>query len=136
MIFAKVVVNMVFDEELLVDFKKKSKELQQFDNDLGVTLATESLNLFDVVLEHGRLLTLMVAIELGNVVDLDVVCDSRGQRTETSRSVTIVFTGLKVFNVVVLELFLERKIIKLAAQSELAIYLFLADVEVFDVEET
>jgi hypothetical protein len=101
-----------------------------------VTLATERLNLFDVGLEYFRVLTLMTPIELGDVVDLNVVCDSRGQRAKAGRFVTIVFTGFEVFDIVVSELFFQRKTIKLATQGKLAIYLFLTDIEVLDVEES
>jgi len=42
---------------------------------------------------------------------------------------------MQVLKVVVLQLFLKRQVVELAAKSELSIDFFLADVEVLDVEE-
>ena len=79
MVFTKVIVDMVLDEVILVDLEQKSKELQQLDHNFGVTLATECLDVIYVVLEYGRLLTMVMSVEFGNVVDLDVVRDARGE---------------------------------------------------------
>ena len=43
-----------------------------------MALPAEILDLLDVVLKHGRLSALVVPIELGEVVDLDVVDDRLG----------------------------------------------------------
>ena len=68
-----------------------------------MTLTTECLNLIDMVLEDRRVLTLMMTIKLGKIVDLNVVCDPRSERAKTSRSVTIVIARFESFDVVVLE---------------------------------
>lgn len=43
------------------------------------TYTCKTLNFFNVIFEHGWLLALVVAIKLGNVVDLDVVLDAVAQ---------------------------------------------------------
>ena len=68
-----------------------------------MTFTTESLDLVNVVLEDRRMLTLMMTVKLGKVVDLNVVRNSRSQRAKTSRSVTIVIARFESLNVVVLE---------------------------------
>jgi len=77
----------------------------------------------------------MMSVKLGKIVDLDVVRDTRCERTKTSRSITVVIPRFEIFDVVVLELFFQREVIELASQCELAVYFFLADVEVVDIEE-
>lgn len=81
------------------------------------------------------MLTLVVAIKLGKVVNLNVIRDTGCKRAKTGRSVTIVIARFKSFDIVVLESFFQRKVIELTTQSKLAVYLFLTDVEVVDVEE-
>jgi hypothetical protein len=44
-----------------------------------VALPAEVLDLLDVVSQNGRLSTLMISVELGEVVDLDIVHDRLGQ---------------------------------------------------------
>lgn len=53
----------------------------------------------------------------------------------TSGSVSIVLTTLQVIAVVVLEFLLEWQGVEFPSQGKLAVHFFLADVEVFDVEE-
>jgi hypothetical protein len=101
-----------------------------------MTLATECLDLIDVILENSGVLAFMMAIKLGKVVDLDIICDTRGKGAKTSRAVTVVIARFKSFDVMVLEPFFQRQVVKLTAESKLAVYLFLTDVEVVDVEET
>ena len=100
-----------------------------------MALATEGFDLIDVVLKDRRMLTLMMAIKLGKVVNLNVIRDTWGKRAETGRPVTIVIARFKSFDIVVLKSFFQRKVIELTTQSKLAVYLLLADVEVIDVEE-
>jgi hypothetical protein len=45
-----------------------------------MTLATELLDLIDVVLKNSGMLTLMVSIKLGKVVNLNVIRDPRCKR--------------------------------------------------------
>lgn len=52
-----------------------------------------------------------------------------------SWSVSIVLTTLQVITVVILEFLVEWQSIEFAPQGKLAVDFFLADVEVFDVEE-
>lgn len=54
----------------------------------------------------------------------------------TSWSVSVVLASLQIIAVVILEFLLEWQSIERASQGELAIDLFLADVEVLHVEET
>jgi hypothetical protein len=51
-----------------------------------VALPAEVLDLLDVVLQDGRLGTLVVSIKLGKVVNLDVVLDRLGQSVGSARS--------------------------------------------------
>jgi hypothetical protein len=101
-----------------------------------MTLATERLDLINVVLKHSGMLSLMMSIELGKVVDLDVIRDPRCKRAKTSRAVTVVIARLESFGVMVLESFFQREVVKLATQGELAVYFLLTDVEVVDIEES
>jgi hypothetical protein len=82
------------------------------------------------------MLSLMITIELGKVVDLDIIRDPRCERAKTSRAVTVVITRFESFGVMVLESFFQREVVKLAAESKLTVYFLLTDVEVVDVEET
>lgn len=136
MVFSKVIVNMILDKKLLIDFQQEGEQPQQLNHNFGMTLTTEGLDLIDVVLEDRRMFTLMMPIKLGKVVDLDVVRDTRGERAKTSRPVTIVIARFESFDVVVLEPFLQWKVVELTTQSKLAVYFLLTDVEVVDVEET
>jgi hypothetical protein len=101
-----------------------------------MTLTTEGLDLINVVLENRWMFTLMMSVKFGQVIDLDVVRDTRSKRTKTRRSVTVVIARFKSFDVVVLKPFFQWKIVKLTTQSKLAVYFFLTDVEVVDVEES
>ena len=101
-----------------------------------MTLTTKVFNLIDVILQDGGMFTLMMSIELRKVVDLDVVRDTRSKRAETSRTISVVISRFKSFDVVVLEPFLQREVVKLTAQGKLAVYFLLANVEVVDVEES
>ena len=55
--------------------------------------------------------------------------------SQSSRTVPIVLAIVQVLKVVVLQLLLKRQVVEFAAKSELSIDFFLADVEVFNVEE-
>jgi hypothetical protein len=55
--------------------------------------------------------------------------------SKSSRAVAIVLAIVQVLKVVILQLFLQRQVVELAAQSELSINFFLADAEVLDIEE-
>lgn len=61
------------------------------------------------------MLTLMMTVKLWEIVDLNVVRNSRSQRAKTSRSVAIVIARFKGLDVVVLEPFFQRKVIKFSA---------------------
>jgi hypothetical protein len=50
-----------------------------------VTLPAEVLDLLDMVLQDGRLGTLVVSIKLGKVVNLDVILDRLGQSVGSER---------------------------------------------------
>lgn len=51
-----------------------------------MALSAEVLDLLDVVLQDGRLGTLVISIKLGKVVNLDVVFDRLGQPVGSARS--------------------------------------------------
>jgi hypothetical protein len=80
-----------------------------------MTLATERLDLINMVLENSGMLTFMMSIKLGEIVNLDVIRDTRGKRAKTSRAVTVVVTRFKSFDVMVLEPFFQREVIELTA---------------------
>ena len=118
-----------------------------------MAFAAESFDFVDVILQHRRLWSLMIAIELGHVVNLDIVLDLGGETVcrsaqsaskatqqhllpQTGRSISIIFATLEVLKVVVPQLLVEWKIIELAAKGELPIHFFLANAKVLDVEET
>jgi hypothetical protein len=101
-----------------------------------MTLTTKVFNLIDVILQDGGVFTLMMSIKLRKVVDLDIVRDTRSKRAKTSRTVSVVIARFESFDVVVLEPFLQWEVVKLTAQSKLAVYFFLTNVEVVDVEES
>lgn len=80
MILALDVVLVVFDELVFVfEFKDDGEETEELHYDEVVTFPAECLDLLDVVLQNWRLSTLMVAVEFGQVVDLDVILDVLGK---------------------------------------------------------
>lgn len=75
-VFSLDVVYMVADELVLVwELEQVGEELEQFDDDLLVAFAAKGFDLFAMVLEDGWVDALVVAVEFGQVVDLDVVSD-------------------------------------------------------------
>lgn len=113
---------------------------------------TKSLDLIKVICQNRRLLSMVVSVELGNVVYLHVILDAVSKADQsvstlplpyskgvlhavTSWSVPIVLAPLQIIAVVILELLLEWQSIECTSQGKLAIDLFLGDVEVLDVEE-
>jgi hypothetical protein len=60
-------------------FEDDGEEAEKLDDDFAVAFAAEGFDLFDVVLQDGGLCTLVVAVELGEVVHLHVVFDSLGE---------------------------------------------------------
>lgn len=79
-VFAFDVVLVVFDELVFVgELENDGEETEELDDDFVVALAAESLDFFDVVLQDRRLCTLVVAVELGQVVHLDIVGDGLGE---------------------------------------------------------
>jgi hypothetical protein len=153
MVFASHVVNVILDQLILVGkLEDDGKEAEKLVHNFFVTLPAEVFDLLDMVLQNGRLSTLVVPVKFGEVVDLDVVDDrfresewsadswvllrSRSHiLPESSRAVAVVLAIVQVLEVVVLQLLLQRQVVELAAQSELSIDFFLADAEVLDVEE-
>lgn len=135
-VLALVVVRVVSDEKVLVvEFEEDGKQAQQLHHDLRVAFAAESLNLVNVVLQYSGVGARVVAVKLGDVVDLDVVDDARGQVAEAGGAVAIVLAAFEVLEVVIFELFVQRQVVEFAAQGELTVDFFLADAEVFDVEK-
>jgi hypothetical protein len=61
--------------------------------------------------------------------------EESGSHAMSSWTVPIVLASLEIVRVVVLEFLLERECIEFTTERKLAVNLFLADVEVFDVEE-
>lgn len=56
--------------------------------------------------------------------------------SQASRAVAIILSIVQILKVVELQLLLERQVVELPAQSELAVDFFLADTKVLDIEET
>lgn len=80
MILALDIVLVLLDELVFVfEFENDGKETQKLHYDKIVTFPAEGFDLFDMVFQERRLGTLVVAIELGKVVDLDVVLYSVGE---------------------------------------------------------
>ena len=52
------------------------EEAEKLDDYFVVAFSAESFDFFDVILQNRRLCTLVVAVELGDVVDLDRVGNS------------------------------------------------------------
>jgi hypothetical protein len=114
---------------------------------------TKSLDLINVIRQNRRLLSMVVSVELGYVVYLHIILDAISKAVQsastllllyskgdlhavTSWSVSVVLTTLQILAVVILELLLEWQSVECASQGELAIDLFLADIEVLHIEET
>lgn len=135
MILAKVVISVILDEEILGDFEEEGEKAEKLYHDFRVAFATEGFDFVNVVLKDGGVLTVVVAVEFGNVVDLDVVDDAGSQGAKAGGAVAVVFAGFEVFEIVVFEFLFEREVVEFATESKLAVYFLLADVEVLDVEE-
>jgi hypothetical protein len=76
MVFAFHVVNVILDQLILIGkLEDDGKEAEELIHNFCVALPAEILYLLDVVLQNGRLSTLVVSIEFGKIVDLDVVHD-------------------------------------------------------------
>ena len=77
MVFTLDVVLVLFDELIFVgEFEYDGEEAEKLDDYFVVALSAESFDFFDVILQNRRLCTLVVAVELGDVVDLDRVGNS------------------------------------------------------------
>lgn len=100
--------------------------------DRKLTYPAEILNLVNVIRDNGGLLSLVVAIKLGNVVDLNIILDTVTHADEesvtfyslrfrpfshavTGRSVSVILAVDKIIGVVILQFLLERKVIEFAA---------------------
>jgi hypothetical protein len=80
MVFAFNVVLVVSDELIFVgDFEDDGEEAEELDDDFAVAFAAEGFDFFDVVLQDGGLGTLVVAVELREVIHLHVVFDGFGE---------------------------------------------------------
>ena len=77
MVFTLDVVLVLFDELVFVgEFEYDGEEAEKLDDYFVVAFSAESFDFFDVILQNRRLCTLVVAVELGDVVDLDRVGNS------------------------------------------------------------
>ena len=77
MVFTLDVVLVLFDELIFVgEFEYDGEEAEKLDDYFVVAFSAESFDFFDVILQNRRLCTLVVAVELGDVVDLDRVGNS------------------------------------------------------------
>jgi hypothetical protein len=78
----------------------------------------------------------IVSVSLGGqLMHCESADDCENILPQSSRAVTVVLAIVQVFEVVVLELLLQRKIIELPPESKLTVDLFLADAEVLHIEE-
>jgi hypothetical protein len=91
MVFAFHVVNVILDQLVSIGkLEDDGKEAEELIHDFFVALPAEILDLLDVVLQNGRLNTLVVSIEFGKIVDLDVV-DDRFRESERSADSWVLF---------------------------------------------
>jgi hypothetical protein len=75
-VFALHVVDVIFDQLVLIGkLEDDGEEAQELVYNFFVALPAEVLDFLDVVLQNRRLSTLVVSVEFGEVVDLDVVDD-------------------------------------------------------------
>lgn len=84
-----------------------------------MAFATEGFDFVNVVLKDGGVLTVVVTVEFGNVVDLDVVDDAGSQGAKAGGAVAIVFAGFEIFEIVVFEFLFEREVVEFATESKL-----------------
>jgi hypothetical protein len=86
-VFALDIVLVVLDELVFVrKFEHDGKEAEKLDYNFRMAFPAEVLDLLDVVLKDRRLSTLVVPVELREVVDLNVVHDRFGQSIGLARS--------------------------------------------------
>ena len=79
-VFTLDIVLVVADELIFVrKFEHDGKEAKKRDHNFRMALPAEILDLLDVVLEDRRLSALMVPIELGEIVYLNVVYNRLSQ---------------------------------------------------------
>ena len=75
-VFADYIVGVVTEElGFGGEFEEVGEEDEEFGDDEGVAFAAEGFDFFEVVLEDGWMRPRVVAVEFGEVVDLDVVFD-------------------------------------------------------------
>jgi hypothetical protein len=76
MIFAFHVIDVILDQLVLIGkLEDDGEEAEELVHNFFVALPAEVLDLLDVVLQSGRLSTLVVSVEFGKVIDLDIVYD-------------------------------------------------------------
>jgi hypothetical protein len=77
MVFPFNVILVVSHQLVLVgQFKQNGKEPEEFFDNFCMAFTAEGFDFLNVGLEDGWMLAGMIAVELGNVVDLDVVFDA------------------------------------------------------------
>lgn len=152
MVFALYVVYVFLDQLVFVrKLKDDGEEAEKLDYNFFVALSAEVLNFLDMILQNGRLSALMVSIEFGQVVNLDVVHDCLGEPEgsanvpwladsgntlpQSGRTVAVILAVVQILEVVVLQLLLQWQVVEFATQSKLAIDFFLANTELLDIKE-
>lgn len=97
-----------------------------------ITHPAKSLNLGNVFLKNIRLCPLVISIEFGNIVHLDIVPDAvskawkvrhvdqtsnveRDLHAMSRRSVSVILSSREIVSIVEFELFLQREPIKLSS---------------------
>lgn len=130
---ASFVITVLLEKEILWQFQNDGQKYQQLARNVVGDVSRETLNVLTVRIDNLRMPALQFRDELGDVVDLRVVIDTRTDLTEPHRLVPIVPAVLQVS--AVFQLLFCGELEELFANRELAIDIFLAETEVGDVEK-
>lgn len=134
MILGGVGVLVKIGEVVLRKFKSESDENMKRVEDVGMERASEFLDFMNVLLNDVGVVTLMIAIKFGDVIDFNPVPDTPSKYTPASGPVPVVFAILQVRDV--FGFLLKGQIVKLATKGILAVNLLLGNAKVDDVEES
>ena len=100
-VFACDVVLVVSDELVFVrQFEDDGEEAEELNDYFAVALSAEGFDLFDVVLQDRRLWTLVVAVELGEVVNLNIIIDGLGEPAwSVDARQTVIWLAKRTFSI-------------------------------------
>jgi hypothetical protein len=127
------VVAMSLQEIILGQFEDEGEEHEELIHDVVVDVAREVLDDGTILVDDLRVRPLKLGDEVGDVVDLGVVEDTRVHLPQALGLIPIVLALLQVGTV--FEFLLRRQIKHFPAKSELLVYLLLCQAEIDDVEK-